>query len=292
MKVDVAMILAAGFGTRLRPLTDLRPKPLVPLGDRTVLEVIVDRVAAAGAERVVVNAHHRGARVAEVASRLPLPARVVEEAELLGTGGGVAHAREALNTDGPVLVHNGDILADLDLRELIDRHTEDALATLAVRPRRDDQGKVGLDADGWVVRLRDARFGAEVQSADFCGIQILGAELRARLAAQGCLVGDGYIPALAAGGRLRAAPLLEHFDDIGSPAAYLAANMSWLGDRSAWVDGTASVGAGVSLSKTIVGVGAKVSGTGRLVRCVVWPGARAMAPLENAIVTPEHVVKT
>lgn len=292
MTVEVAMVLAAGFGTRLRPMTDLCPKPLVPLGDQTVLEAVVARIATAGPARLVVNAHHRGVQVDEVARRLPLPTTVTHEPEILGTAGGVAFAREALATDGPVLVHNGDILADLDLRALIDAHADDVLATLAVRPRYDDAGRVGLDAKGFVARLRDVRFGDEVRSADFCGVQIIGATLRARLPVSGCLVGDAYIPALAAGGRLRAAPLLEHFDDIGTPSAYLAANLRWLGPRPSWRHASAEVDARVVLAQSVVGAGARVAGAGALTRCVVWPGARATAPLSDAIVTPEHVVQT
>lgn len=286
------MVLAAGFGTRLKPLTDLRPKPLVPLGDRTVLEAVVDRIVAAGPTRLVVNAHHRGEQVNELASQLPLPTTVTHETDILGTAGGVAHARDALASDGPVLVHNGDILADLDLRALVEAHDDDVLATLAVRMRDDDAGRVGLDDAGHIVRLRDQRFGEETRSADFCGVQIIGAKLRAELPEPGCLVGDGYIPALAAGGLLRGAPLLQRFDDIGTPSAYLEANLRWLGTRPSWRHGSAEVADGVTLERTLVGAGAVVTGSGALTRCVVWPGARATAPLSDAIVTPEHLVRT
>ncbi len=92
-RMPVAMVLAAGFGTRLRPLTEVFPKPLVPLGDRSVLAHIVDRLAAAGAPRVVVNRHHLRQRFDDAAmSRLALPLSLSAEDDILGTAGGVRHA--------------------------------------------------------------------------------------------------------------------------------------------------------------------------------------------------------
>ncbi len=94
------MILAAGLGTRLRPLTDLLPKPLVPVGDRPAVAHVAERLAAAGIREVVLNTHHlAGAFTAEILAGLPIALRVVHEREILGTAGGVANA-SALLGDG------------------------------------------------------------------------------------------------------------------------------------------------------------------------------------------------
>src|SRR5258706_15827748 len=108
MDAPATMILCAGLGSRLRPLSDWRAKPLVPVGDRPAVAHVLDRVRAAGAPRVVVNAHHRAD---DVRAFLPRDIALSHEADLLGTAGGVAHAASLLG-DGDVVVWNGDILAD------------------------------------------------------------------------------------------------------------------------------------------------------------------------------------
>src|SRR4249920_3166042 len=96
-----AMILAAGLGTRLRPLTDILPKPLVPVGDRPMLAHVVERVRAAGCGPIVVNAHHHADAVARACSDLGATISREDE-DLLGTAGGLARARALLGT-GDVL---------------------------------------------------------------------------------------------------------------------------------------------------------------------------------------------
>lgn len=146
---------------------------------------------------------------------------------------------------------------------------------------------MGLGADGGVVRLRGERFGDEVAGGDFLGISVVGAEIRRRLPAPGCLVGDGFLPWLRAGGRLGALVVEVAWEDIGSIDAYLRANAKWLADagKSAHVGAGACVDEGVELVGSIVGEGATVRGAGRVERCVIWPGATATAPLADAVVT-------
>ncbi|MGH7434160.1 MAG: nucleotidyltransferase family protein, partial [Polyangiaceae bacterium] len=113
------MILAAGLGTRLRPLTDVRPKPLVPVGDATVLAHAVRGLRGAGVDRLVVNAHHLPLALRDAA--LHLGVEISAEAELLGTAGGVARARDRLG-EGPVVIWNGDVVADVDVAGLRAAH--------------------------------------------------------------------------------------------------------------------------------------------------------------------------
>jgi mannose-1-phosphate guanylyltransferase len=288
VKPPLAMILAAGLGTRLRPLTDELPKPLCPIGDRPALSHIGVRLAEAGIRQACLNTHHLAAAFSgEQLAALPLDLRVLHEPRILGTAGGIANAAPHLG-DGDVVVWNGDILADLDVGALLEAHAKEAaLATLAVAPRPRGEGTVGLGVDGAVVRLRGERFGEETAGGDFMGIQAVSAALRRRLPEVGCLVGDGYLPALREGGRILGARFDGAFRDIGTLSAYLGENLRWLAQtrRSAHVGEGAQVGAAVRLVESVIGARATVTGEGALSRVVVWPGARAVAPLEDAVVT-------
>jgi mannose-1-phosphate guanylyltransferase len=288
------MILSAGLGTRLRPLTEELPKPLMWLGDRPMVAHIAARLAAGGVQEAALNTHHLAeAFRPEVLGLLPLRLVVLWEREILGTAGGVKNAEGALGP-GDVVVWNGDIVAAIDVGGVLDAHwSGGALATLVVAPRARGEGTVGLGEGGEVLRLRGERFGEEVSGGDFVGVQVIGEALRRALPARGCLVGDGYLPALRAGGRIGttrlAVPLNEKaWDDIGTAAAYLDANARWL--RGMSLRSYAGVGAVVApevdVSGSVIGAGAIVEGEGALAGCVVWPGARARAPLERAVVTP------
>ncbi|EYF07861.1 Mannose-1-phosphate guanylyltransferase [Chondromyces apiculatus DSM 436] len=292
--ISGAMILAAGFGTRLRPLTDERPKPLVWIGDRPLLAHLVERLARAGVQRVVMNTFHRAEDFGGAAlSALALPVTVLREVEILGTAGGVANAAEALGA-GNVLVWNGDILVDLDVATLGATHAaavrdKKVGATLGVAPRARGTGTVGVGAGGEVVRLRGERFGEEVAGGDFVGVQVIAPELRRRLPAQGCLVGDGYLPWLREGRALSTFAAPAAWDDVGTLGTYLHANARWLGGRGedAFVGEGAVVEAGVSVIGSVVGAGARVRGSGVLRGCVVWPGAEVVVEgeLSGAVVT-------
>jgi mannose-1-phosphate guanylyltransferase len=281
------MVLAAGLGTRLRPLSDLRAKPLVPVGDRPALAHVLDRLRAAGVTRIVVNAHHRAPDVRAFVEAQPGDLAVSEEPDLLGTAGGLAQARHLLG-EGDVLVWNADILATVDARELVEAHARDApAATLVVQAMARGAGSVGLDAAGRVVRLRQERFGDEASGAEFLGIHVLGADLRALLPARGGLIEDVYVPAVARGAVLRALPHGDRWHDIGTVAAYREANLAWLDARglASWSGAGARISEGVTLDRSVVGAGATVEGTGVLAGCVVWPGARATAPLQGSVIT-------
>src|SRR5262249_15520770 len=161
-----------------------------PVGDRPALAHVLERLRAAGVARVVVNAHHRAGEVRAFAETQPGDVAVSEEPDLLGTAGGLSHARELLG-QGDVLVWNADILATVDARALVEAHAREApAATLVVQPIACGTGSVGLDAAGRVVRLRSERFGDEASGGEFLGIHVLGAALRALLPPRGGLIED------------------------------------------------------------------------------------------------------
>jgi mannose-1-phosphate guanylyltransferase len=284
--MGVAMILCAGLGTRLRPLSEWLAKPMVPIGDAPAVEHVARHLRAGGIDRIVVNVHHRASDVRAWAEKRGIA--VSEEVELLGTAGGVGRADPVLG-DGDVLVWNGDILCELDAGALRSAHVRaGAEATLAVVPRPAGEGNVGIGEDGRVVRLRRQAFGRESRGGDFVGIQVLGRAMRRRLPERGCLVGDVLIPALESGARIAAHEVTCSFVDVGSVAAYAAANRAWLSARglSSWQAPDAFVRA--SVAGSIVGAGARIEADA--IDCVVWPDARVTERVERAVVTPHGTV--
>lgn len=288
------MVLAAGLGTRLRPLTDLLPKAVVPVGDGTALGQVLARLRAARSARIVVNVHHGAAQVRAAVQRDHPRVMISEERDLLGTAGGLANASQVLG-DGSVLVWNADCLVDVDVERLVgDHRAAGAEATLVVQRRPAGKGSVGLDESGRVVRLRSARFADETSGGEFLGVHVIGSSLRALLPPVGCIVGDVYIPAMMRGASLRAVAHDGPFVDIGTPRSYLDANLAWLERRAPsgrWLGAGADISSSVSIERAIVGAGSSVRGHGLLERCVVWPGATATAPLKDAIVAGDLVVR-
>ena len=140
-----AMILAAGLGTRLRPLTDSRPKALVELNGRTLLEITVDRLRAFGVTEIIVNVHHFADQIVDfLRSRNNFGLRIEVSREddlLLDTGGGLKRTsgfflEDPARLDEPFFLHNVDVISNIDLHRMLQFHNEHgALATLAVRAR-------------------------------------------------------------------------------------------------------------------------------------------------------------
>ena len=135
-----AMILAAGLGTRLRPLTDDRPKALVEVGGRTMLELALTRLRNFGIHEVIINTHHFADMIADylrLHQNFGMQIEISHEEVLLDTGGGIKRAAHFfLGSDEPFLVHNVDVISTIDFNQMIQFHIEhNALATLAVQHR-------------------------------------------------------------------------------------------------------------------------------------------------------------
>ena len=279
------MILCAGLGTRLRPLTLELPKPLVPVGDRPLLGHIARSLKAAGIERAVINTHHLPEAFSNIGEKLGLEVKLIHEPEIRGTAGGLAGARASLGP-GPVLLWNGDILTEPPISALLSAAASGELV-LALAPRERGEGTVGVDAAGRVVRLRGRVFGIEARGGDYIGVAAVGARCLETLPETGCLVGDWALPELERGAEIRALYAEGGFSDAGDLASYLALNLEWLAHAGVetWIGEGAGLDAGVRAARSVVGAGARVTGRGLVERCVVWPGASASAPLRDAIVT-------
>lgn len=151
-----AMIFAAGLGTRLRPLTDLRPKALVEIDHRPMLEHLILKLKREGFREIVINIHHKGEMILDFLKShddFGLDILVSDERQqLLDTGGGILKARDFLK-GAPFLVHNVDIVSDIPLQDLARQHSSSgALATLAVSSRKTSRYLLfdkGLSMRGW-----------------------------------------------------------------------------------------------------------------------------------------------
>lgn len=186
-----AMIFAAGLGTRLRPLTDRMPKALVPVGGVPMLQRVIEKLKSAGFSEFVVNVHHFAPMIEDFlagSGNLGVHIDISREtSEPLETGGGIKKA-EAFLRGGRFLVHNVDILSDLDLGWFLSRDSEDALATLLVTDSEDADRFLlfddGMRLAGWTnVRTGEVKSPypdfdpSSCRRLSFCGIHILSPEV-------------------------------------------------------------------------------------------------------------------
>ncbi|MBL8605046.1 MAG: NDP-sugar synthase [Myxococcales bacterium] len=301
-----ALLLAAGLGTRLRPLTDHLPKPLVPLFDRPLAAYALAELKRAGVTHVVANTHHLAATVDPAlrpwAERLGLTFDTRFEPQLLGTGGALRNVLDAM-TD-PFIVYNGDVLATPDLAGALALHrASDAELTMVLRedPRAARLGAIEVNARGEVLRiLGEGETPREpVKSCLFTGIYVVSKRLSGLLPAEGCVVRHTVRRLLSSGRRVAGFvdPGLWH--DLGTHAAYAEVHRAALDGALAPLRGYAAENAlaagvtapaGVSLSGCVLGAGVRVEGAGALRGVIAWPGVTVRAPLENAIVGPFGVV--
>jgi mannose-1-phosphate guanylyltransferase len=307
------MVLAAGMSTRLGPLGAVLPKPLVPICGYAAIEYGLALCREAGLRDVVINLHHRGDLIRQTigdGARFGLSVQYSEEAELLGTGGGLTHARKLFRSE-PVLVMNGKVVANLDLGAVITAHRaapRGTVATMVVRqdPNMDQWSPVNVDATGRVVGLRHQRMDStpvgSIADLMFTGVHILEPAL-INLLPEGVsdVITDAYLPALLAGARIQAFTMKGYFAEHSTPERYLEGNLALLRqpalvpdapgplvgiDRTAQVDPRARVilpvrvGAGAVVEggaivgpEAVIGPGARVLASARVEKSVVWSGA-------------------
>ena len=284
------MVLCAGFGQRLRPLTDELPKPLLPVGDRSVLAHIGSRLRALGRLDAVANTHWKHEKFNSIIEDLGITLNLIHEPEIRGVAGAVGGARAWLRA--PVLVWSGDILIDQPpIDELVARAERSGGLCLAVAPTQ-GAGTVGLDAAGRMVRVRGRVHGEEVQGADYVSLFAAGERALAEFPEQGCLFDDYCLPRMRRGESIETCWVPGRWWDIGTPERYLQTNLDWLGGLdSSFVAPSAQVDAGVAFVSSVVGRGARVLGPGRIERCVIWPESVAHAPLSGCVVTPNSVLR-
>jgi mannose-1-phosphate guanylyltransferase len=228
-----AMILAAGLGTRLRPLTDNKPKALVELGGRTLLEITLERLRSFGVSEVIVNVHHFADLVVEYLranANFGLRIEVSREDLLLDTGGGLKRAAWFFlesQSDEPFLLHNVDIVSAINLGEMAEAHKKSAaLATLAVQERSSSR-QLLFDRQGRLCGRRAGREAADeiARSAEnpeplaFAGIHVISPRLLKELTEDGVfsIIGT-YLRLAREGEAIRAFRADQYYwRDLGKP---------------------------------------------------------------------------
>lgn len=285
-----AMILAAGLGTRLRPLSELRPKPALPVRGVPLVACPLALLARHGVEEVVINLHHRPDVLREAAERTAPPGLRVHfsyENELLDTGGGIRKAADFLRESDPCLILAGDMLLDVDLGSLIREHRSRRDSwTLLLRddPRGARFGTIGIDASGRIRRIaRRFDLGGEQRAGLYAHVTIVAARAFDTLPDRetfGHL--DGWLAPLLQGGADDVRGIVLDAQDfvwepVGTPAEYLAANLR--PPRLSFLDldaRAASEGARIEPG-LVIGAGAEIGAGARLEQAVVWDGERVPA---------------
>lgn len=235
MSIKQAVVLAAGLGTRLRPITDHTPKALVPFYNVPLVDYALAHLTRAGVERVAVNLHHlpdpleRHVRRSS-ARRFPgLDLHFRREAAILGTGGGVKGFADWLD-EGPLWVFNADIVTTVDLRAVAATHQRSgAEATLIVT-----RGAATERVQN--IRVEAGRLSALIEWSEldpveqpdlyaFCGISVLERDRVERLPeGHACLMRQGFVPWIAAGAHVGVHAHADFWADLGTPSRYLEAH--------------------------------------------------------------------
>ena len=282
-----ALLLTAGLGTRLQPLTFVRAKPAIPVAGEPLVRRIITWLVRQDVTELVLNLHHLPHTLtAAVGDGSDLGARVRyswEQPAVLGSAGGPRHALSIVGAD-PFFIVNGDTLTDLDVRGLASAHdTGDALVTLALVPNREPHkyGGVLTDAGGRVTGF--APRGARAEgSFHFIGVQIARAEAFAALPDGSAVnsVGDVYDRLLESKpGCIRGFVCDAAFQDIGTPADYWTTSFEHLGGRAPEqaYGRRARIGPGAHVTQSILWDDVEIGADAVVDRCIVTDGARIPA---------------
>lgn len=293
-----AMILAAGMGTRLQPLTFHLPKPLFPVLNRPLLHRLINQLEDAGFGKILINCFHLAHLVLEMLRSYKARAEIVTlvEPSLLGTGGALRNALPHISKNEPLLVINGDVVTDLDPARVINLHQHHGvMASLVVHKREPWNNVVVMDE-------KISGFNcSEPNAMAFTGISVLEPELIRSIPGDypSSLI-DTLKAVIDQGGRLQAirADLISgHYiwEDIGSPVGYLSAHKVLFTDEN----NRCLVGQGTELPSDLIwndwiSVGQRVSlGSGvTLCRSVIWEGSNVPsgAILEDCVFSPYGIL--
>ncbi len=291
-----AMILAAGFGSRLRPLTDTLPKPMFPVLNRPVLERTIDLLRTHGIRDITINLHHLPGKVRDHfgdGQRFGVKLNWSLETAILGTAGGIKAAQRFLDGE-PFLVINSDIVVDIDLKQVIDFHFANRSALTLVVKENDTQGvydPIEIDADNRIVHMIGAssKKAPEISNrVTFTGIQIMEPGIFERIPT-GKFYGtttevfpemvEEKLPVFA----------FRHegyWADIGTAASYLRTHKELLDDKVSLETSQGNPGNAKIIPPVLVGVGCKLSDTACIgPYAVVGDGCeiQAGATIENSV---------
>lgn len=282
-----AMVLCAGLGTRLRPLTERWPKPAMPFLGQPLFRYHLAVLQAAGVTAVGINTHHRPDVMQQVAraecERAGLPLEVVHEPIIQGTGGGIRGLGAFLSEDDePFVVFNGDILFPLDLAAVVARHrASGAAATLVLLPMPAGEKYAAVECDAGLAVRRIAGKGpgggaGALTPWHFTGVHVMSPRVFDFMSPEGPedINRDVYVRMLEAGERVRGDVVDAYWSDLGTPSRYLATVQDALAGRVPF----ARLGAGASplgapLAEGVwAGEGARTSGAELAAPVYLGPG--------------------
>jgi NDP-sugar pyrophosphorylase family protein/aminoglycoside/choline kinase family phosphotransferase len=278
-----AIILAAGFGSRLLPLTLLKPKPLFPLWGKPVLGHTLELLHRWGVRDVLVNAHHHADQILAYLHTNPVPGLTYQlsyEPDILGTGGVLPKARWFLD-DQPFWMINADVMAELDGRPLITAfQKQSAIASLWLHPER---GPRTVEHRNGLISVFKSPLARTEGTATFCGLQLLSPRILKYLPESGfASIVDAYENALVSGEKI-AGVVVPHayWADIGSPEAYLATHREML-ELTRWKKYRSHDGRIVA-----AGTGTRIHTKAKVDRSVLWDHVTLLpgANVRDAIVT-------
>lgn len=260
-----AMILAAGFGTRLKPLTDLKPKALVPVLNKPIIGHTIDYLKTYGFTDIAVNAHHHYKQIIEYLDEgrpFDIDINVLVESEILGTGGGIQNSKGFWDND-PFIVINSDILTDIRLDHAYESHKKSGCIATLVLHDYAQFNQITIDENGHITHFRST---SDIEKLAFTCIHIIQPELLSHIpeAKQSDIIAC-YTGLINSGIPVNAYISMNHYwRDIGSIGSYIQANKDMLAgdsfaagtglnmDPTARLEGWAVLGNNVVLEKNTV----------------------------------------
>ncbi|UCE82342.1 MAG: NDP-sugar synthase [Deltaproteobacteria bacterium] len=288
MKPFRAMILAAGMGTRLRPLTLSRPKVLAPVQNRSLLQWLVEYLRLAGAEAVIVNAHHLSQVLVGYVERedFDIPVLVRVEETLLDTGGGIRNVSDFWDERAFVVI-NGDILSSIDLQEVLITHERSGASATLVLKDEPLFNRVQVASDGSILGFS----GGSGQQLAFAGIHVLDPQVLTAIPADTPIsIIDCYLELISAGGKVMAHVAKEQFwRELGSLDGYLRVHQEFFRMESVPLPGlqgsgkqviheSARLGSGVRLDGMVcIGAGCILDDEVVIQNSVIWDRVRVRA---------------
>jgi mannose-1-phosphate guanylyltransferase len=277
--ITQAFILGAGLGTRLRPLTDVFPKPLVPLFHKPLAMWAVEACEAVGCKRFAINTHHLPEKW--LGFGVGRDMTFFHEPILLETGGGLKNI-ESWVEEGSLLIHNGDIFSSMDLKQLVDAHEASGdEVTLALRSSGGEK-RISLGENN---RIEDVR--SEVRGLPgthvFTGIYCVKKAFLKRIPAGEIIAVIPAFQELVREGGIGAVVLDEgDWMDLGDVESYLAAHRQLA--LQAPIHPEAIIENGAVIENSVIAKGARIHSGARVVNCVVWPGADVESEISNQVV--------
>ena len=293
------VVLAGGFGTRLRPWTEGRAKPLLPVLDKTLLERVVECVPNELIDRVVIAAGYSITEMEKFFSSSDLPYDIIISVEdnPLGTGGAIAKSLEHLTGNGPVLILNGDLVSSVDVNQLLNYHQEKkASITLSLWHVDDPSrfGVCGLDESGMITRFQEKpEPGTEFSNLINAGCYLIERDILESLSSKKHSMEREVFPLIADAGKMSGLEFKGYFVDAGTPSSFIDAtqvcisnkrytvgsisNESWFYDdiisgsiiSGSSVSSDVTIGDGCEIVDCVILSGAKIGNGCKLFRCLI-----------------------